>query len=323
MTWGPSSALDSAGPQAARLAHVTWGFLAVCAIVYVTVVGLLLVALIRRRKSDASSEGGQPFDERRRMTAVAVGGALTTLTLVALMIVSVRGGEGLNPMRGAHDVVTVRVIARQWWWEFQYPGSSPDDLVVTANELHIPVGRPVLLELISRDVIHSFWVPSLHGKRDLIPGHDSTTYIQADQPGVFRGQCAEFCGAQHAKMGFLVVAEAPVTWQTWLQRQRLPAAPGEALTSTTERHGRELFLHGTCPMCHAVSGTTAGATMGPDLTHVGGRFTVGAGSVENVEQHLTSWVANAQSIKPGSRMPPTPLPPDDVRDLVAYLESLQ
>ncbi len=141
------------------------------------------------------------------MTAVAVGGALTTLTLVALMIVSVRGGEGLNPMRGAHDVVTVRVIARQWWWEFQYPGSSPDDLVVTANELHIPVGRPVLLELISRDVIHSFWVPSLHGKRDLIPGHDSTTYIQADQAGVFRGQCAEFCGAQHAKMGFLVVAE--------------------------------------------------------------------------------------------------------------------
>jgi cytochrome c oxidase subunit 2 len=323
MTWGPSSSLDAAGPQAARLAQVTWGFLAVCAAVYVTVLALVIVAILRRRKSDGSPDPGTAFDERRRMTAVAVGGALTTLTLVALMVVSVRGGEGLNPMRGAHDAVRVRVIARQWWWELQYPGNAADQRVVTANELHIPVGRPVLLELISRDVIHSFWVPSLHGKRDLIPGHDSTTYIEADHPGVFRGQCAEFCGAQHAKMGLLVIAEPPDAWQAWLDRQRQPAAPAESLTEAAARHGRELFLRGTCPMCHTVSGTTAGAGMGPDLTHVGGRFTLGAGTLANVEQHLTDWVADAQAVKPGSRMPPTPLPPGDVHDLVAYLESLQ
>jgi cytochrome c oxidase subunit II len=173
MTWGQASALAPAGPQAARLAHVYWTFFAICAVVYVVVLATLLLALLRRDR--------EAPDEKARLRVVAVAGALTTVVLVTLLIVSVRAGHGLNPMRGAHDTVTVRVIARQWWWEFQYPGSSPDQRVTTANEMHIPAGRPVLIELVSRDVIHSFWVPALHGKRDVIPGHDSTTYIQADQ----------------------------------------------------------------------------------------------------------------------------------------------
>src|SRR3569623_1270928 len=162
-------------------------------------------------------------------------------------------------MRGAKDVLTVRVIGRQWWWELRYPGTAPDQQVVTANELHIPVGRPVLVELVSRDVIHSFWVPALHGKRDLVPGHDSTTYIQADRPGVVRGQCAEFCGAQHAQMGILVIAEPEDAFQAWLAAQRRPAPA--ALGAEAQR-GERLFLHGACVMCHRVAGPLAGATLG-------------------------------------------------------------
>jgi cytochrome c oxidase subunit 2 len=320
MTWGASSALAPAGPQAARLAHVMSAFMVVCVIVYVTVIAALVVALVRARRDGDERN----FDERPRLRVVSVAAAATTLVLVALLIVTVGAGHGLNPMRGAHDTLTVKVIGRQWWWEFQYPGAAPDDQVTTANELHIPVGRPILLELVSRDVIHSFWVPSLHGKRDLIPGHDSTTYIQADRPGVYRGQCAEFCGAQHAKMGFAVIAQSPADFERWLEQQRKPAAPpGAPVLSAEARHGQDLFLRGTCPMCHKVAGTPAGATMGPDLTHVAGRTTLAAGTVPNVHDHLASWIADAQAIKPGNRMPPTPVPAGDLNDLVSYLETLR
>jgi len=278
------------------------------------VLALLLLGALR--------PGSIAFDEQARLKLVAIGGVLTGLTLVALLVISIRGGHQLNPMRGAKDVLTVRVIGRQWWWELRYPGTAPDQQVVTANELHIPVGRPVLVELVSRDVIHSFWVPELHGKRDLVPGHDSTTYIQADRPGVFRGQCAEFCGAQHAQMGILVIAEPEDAFQAWLVRQRRPAPPPEALTAEAQR-GRQLFLRGTCVMCHRVAGTPAGATMGPDLTHLGSRTTLGAGSLPNVRQHLRRWVTDAQSVKPGSHMPPVPLSAADQDSLLAFLEALR
>jgi cytochrome c oxidase subunit 2 len=184
------------------------------------------------------------------------------------------------------------------------------------------VGRPILLQLESRDVIHSLWVPELHGKRDLIPGHDSTTYLQADHPGVFRGQCAEFCGAQHAKMGFLVIAEPEETFQAWLASQRR-SAPPEAALAPQARHGRSLFLHGTCVMCHRVAGTSAGATMGPDLTHVAGRATLAAVSLPNLHEHLRQWVVDAQAVKPGNHMPPTPLSAAEQDSLVAFLEALR
>jgi cytochrome c oxidase subunit 2 len=314
MIWGASSALEPAGPQAARLAHVYWIFFFVCAAVYLVVAALLLVAISRRGGE------GDGFDERRRLRVVAAGGVLTMLILVGLLVVSVRAGRGLNPLKNAADTVTVRVTARQWWWEFRYPGGAPDQEVTTANELHIPAGQPVLLELVSRDVIHSFWVPSLHGKRDLIPGHDSTTYIEADHPGLFRGQCAEFCGAQHAKMGFLVIADPPSEFQAWLARQRRAAA---APSTAAAKRGQALFQRGTCPMCHTVAGTLAGATMGPDLTHLGGRQTLGGGSLINRPGHLAAWIRDPHDVKPGNRMPPTPLTGEELQDLVAYLETLQ
>jgi cytochrome c oxidase subunit 2 len=312
MRWELTSALAPAGPQAARLAHVTWVFLGVCGAVYVVVLVLLAVALWRR--------GDPTFDERRRLTLVAAGGGFTAFVLVALLVESVAAGRGLNPMRGASEAFRVRVVARQWWWELQYPGSAPDQLVVSANELHIPVGQPVLLELVSRDVIHSLWVPSLHGKRDLVPGHDSTTWVQADRAGVFRGQCSEFCGAQHARMGLLVVAQPRRELEAWLSAQR---GAGASVLSAEQARGRVLFLHGTCATCHAVAGTTAGATLGPDLTHVASRLALGAGTVPNTRAGLRAWIADPHAFKPGNRMPPTPLPPEDLGALSAYLEALR
>jgi cytochrome c oxidase subunit 2 len=314
MSWGEDSVLAPAGPQAARLAHVYWLFFGTCAAVYVVMVVLLVIALTRGRE--------QALDEKRSLRAVALGGAVTTAVLIALLVGSTHGGHGLNPLLRAHDVLVVRVIARQWWWEFRYQGAAPDQEVTTANELHVPVGQPVLLELISRDVIHSFWVPALHGKRDLIPGHDSTTYIQADRAGLYRGQCAEFCGAQHAKMGFLVIAQTPADFHAWLARQRQPAV-SPLPTDEAAARGREVFLRGTCPMCHTISGTPAGATMGPDLTHLGSRLTLGAGSMPNARDHLADWIVDSQNVKPGNRMPPVPIRGRELQDLLAYLETLQ
>jgi cytochrome c oxidase subunit II len=316
MTWAVSSALSPAGPQAARLADLFWVFFGVATVVYVVTMGLLLRAI---------SVGGdsQRFEEARRLRLVAMVGLVTTAVLLVLLIVSIRGGRGLNPLRtvtAGEPALTIRVTARQWWWEFQYPGEQPDQLVITANEMHLPVGKPALLQLVSRDVIHSFWVPSLHGKRDLIPGHDSTTYVQADRPGVYRGQCAEFCGAQHAKMGFLVVAEDAATFSAWLRHQREPAAQA---ASPVAARGQDVFLRSACPMCHTVLGTIAGGRMGPDLTHLASRTTLGAATVENGGHRLTEWVADAQHVKPGSRMPPQPLAPAQLADLVGYLETLR
>jgi cytochrome c oxidase subunit II len=311
MTWEVSSSLAPAGAQAAQLAQVTWIFIAVCAAVYGIVLALVVVAVLRRQGA---------FDEHSRRRLAIAGGAVTTLVLLALLVVSARGQRGLGSPPSAGQALTVRVVARQWWWEFRYPGSAPDQLVTTANEMHIPAGQTVLLELVSRDVIHSFWAPSLFGKRDLIPGHDTTMYIQAHRPGVFRGQCAEFCGAQHAKMAFIIVAEPPAEFQAWLARQRQAAASPATAASI---RGRALFAGGTCPMCHAISGTEAAATMGPDLTHLASRLTLAAGSIPNVRHHLAQWILDAQNVKPGNRMPPIPLADADLQDLIAYLETLQ
>jgi cytochrome c oxidase subunit 2 len=312
MTWASSSVLSPAGPQAARLAHLFWIFFGVCAAVYLVMVVLVLASISRTPTA--------VFDEGPRLRVIAVGGALTTFILVVLLVFSVRAGGGLNPMPGAEQALTVRVIARQWWWEFQYPGTLPSDMVVTANEMHVPAGRPVLLQLASRDVIHSFWVPALHGKRDLIPGHDSTTYIQADQPGTYRGQCAEFCGAQHARMGFLVIAEPVTVFEAWLKHQREPAAPP---TTAAAARGQSRFLGSACPMCHTVAGTLAGAATGPDLTHLASRGTIGAGSVPNTPAHLAAWILDSHNIKPGNRMPPLPMAGAELQDLLAYLETLR
>jgi cytochrome c oxidase subunit 2 len=312
---GEHAVLAPAGPQAARLSHLWWVFLAICTAVYVVMMILLVIALARR------SEGA--LDPRRVTTVVASGGALTAATLVGLLIFSVRAGRGINPLvsaAGASEVLTVRVTGHQWWWDFEYEASPPSQMVRASNELHIPVGQPVLLRLISSDVVHSFWVPSLHGKRDLVPGHESTTYIQADRAGLFRGQCAEFCGDQHAQMAFSVIAESPGEFQAWLRQQRqIAPEPATALA----RRGREVFLSTSCSMCHTIVGTPAGSRVGPDLTHVASRLTIAAGSLANGQDRLAAWITDPHGFKPGVRMPPNPLPSGDLQALVSYLGTLQ
>jgi cytochrome c oxidase subunit 2 len=257
----------------------------------------------------------EPARERRLSMWVGAGTATTVVVLIGLLVVSIRTGAAVE-RRGAGAEVELEVIGHQWWWEVRYLGG----LVITANEIHIPTQRPVRIHLSSQDVIHSFWAPSLHGKTDLIPGKRNTIVIQADRPGVYRGQCAEFCGLAHAKMAFLVVAEDRAAFYAWLEAQRRPAAEP---TSDAGRRGRDVFLRSPCTSCHAIRGTAASATNAPDLTHFGSRMGLAAGTVPNARGHVAGWIANPERVKPGAHMPPTTLEPEDLDALAAYLGELR
>ena len=311
------SVLQPAGPQAERI-HALWNFmLAVSVVVYVVVVGVLFVATFRRRRSEAELAEGAP-GERGVTRLVSLATGVTVLTLFAFLLFDFSVGRALTS--DVKPAVAIEVTGHQWWWEVTYYHDIPNKRVTTANEIHIPVGRPVLLRLNSQDVIHSFWAPDLNGKRDLIPGKESSIWLQADTPGVYRGQCAEFCGYQHAKMAFLVVADRPADFQRWYAAQADTArTPTDSLTS----RGQEVFLTSQCVMCHSIHGTPAGATVGPDLTHVASRRYIGAGALPNTRGNLAGWVLDAQGIKPGAHMPPNSLSPADLQALLAYLGTLK
>jgi len=312
---GNQSMFNPQGPAARRIADLGLLMIAICLVVYLVVIAVAAWSLLRQRQASDDSE-----QTTARLGAIVAGAvAVTAAILVTLTAVSAAAGRGLTSPT-SQDTVTVDVIGHQWWWAFQYRSDKPQEFVTTPNELHVPVGVPVILRAQSRDVIHSFWVPNLQGKRDLIPGQLTTTWIQADRAGVYRGQCAEFCGHQHAKMAFVVVAEPMDAFQQWLQRQRQPAAEP---TGDEERHGRDVFLQSTCVTCHTIRGTDAGARVGPELTHVGSRQTIAAGTLPNSIEHLRMWIANPPSIKPGTRMPPHGLSPEDFEAVVSYLRSLE
>jgi cytochrome c oxidase subunit 2 len=221
---------------------------------------------------------------------------------------------GLRPLR-------IDVTGHQWWWEVEYPDNAdPQNIVTTANEIHVPVGRPVLIKMSSDDVIHSFWAPNLDGKKDLIPGHETRTWFRADTAGVYRGQCAEFCGHQHAKMAFFIVAEPKLEFEHWLEGQKGQASKP---TDTLAQAGERVFLSGTCAMCHAIAGTGAGSKVGPDLTHLASRRTIAAGTLPNNTGNLAGWILDPQSIKPGAKMPPNQLDPQSLQALLAYLGTLK
>ena len=313
---GLQSALDPAGPQASAIAAVTWTFFAIGLVVYVLVIAACAWAIFRRRTSaDSASETDD------RLTWVVAGAVATTVaTVIVLSAVSVVAGRGLTAPSGDSNVVTIDVIGHQWWWEFQYHGVGPSELVNSPNEMHIPVGIPVVITAISRDVIHSFWAPNLQGKRDLSPGFETQMRLQADAPGIYRGQCAEFCGHQHAHMAFQVVAEPAEAFQSWLEQQRQAAA--SPLTAEAQ-HGHDVFMSGTCATCHTIRGTTAGSRIGPELTHLASRKRIAAGTLDQTRDHLAQWIVDSQSIKPGNHMPPNPLAPDDLQALLSYLETLR
>jgi len=312
---GNQSMFNPQGPPARSIASLGWFLFGVSAVVYVAVLVPTAWALVRRRQRSDD----EPDTDRALTRWVTAAAGVTVVTLIVLTVVSVSAGRGLTSPSG-QGAVTVDVIGHQWWWDFQYRDVSPGDTFASPNELHIPVGVPIVLNVVSRDVIHSFWVPNLHGKRDLIPGQVTRTWIQADTPGVYRGQCAEFCGHQHANMGLTVVAEPIAQFQVWLQRQRQPAA--EPVTPE-QRQGRDVFLQSPCASCHTVRGTDAGSRFGPDLTHVASRLTIASGTLPNTREHLTRWIADPQAIKPGSRMPSHVRSAADGEAVVSYLRSLR
>jgi cytochrome c oxidase subunit 2 len=311
------SVLNPASPQA-RLIDRLWDSMYVVAIaVFVLVVLALLWAVFRRRQSADPAE--DPGRTRSMRTAVVVATALTTVILLVFLVFDITVGRAITTNPGK-NALQVRVTGHQWWWEVQYRDSVAQDWVTTANEIHIPVGRPVVFELRSTDVIHSFWPPNLSPKKDQIPGNENSLWFQADSADVYRGQCAEYCGHQHAKMAFLVIAEAPADFAGWLSRQRDTAlTPTDSMT----QRGQEVFLASSCRMCHTISGTPAGSRIGPDLTHLASRQTIAAGTLTNTRGNLAGWIIDPQSIKPGAKMPANQLKPAELQALLAYLESLR
>lgn len=307
---GRQSALDPAGPYSTAIADLWWIFFGVCAIVWVLVVAFMLVATFRGRR-DAS--------ERRLTLVIGVAAGVTVSILFVLLFLSTSTGNSLMTM-GPKQPLMIHVTGQQWWWAVEYKDPTPVRQFASANEIYVPVGRPVHLVLKSRDVIHSFWIPNLHGKRDLIPGHTSSFVIQADRPGTYEGQCAEFCGLQHAKMRLSLTAVPEAEFIRWADSQRRAAKPP---STPLELRGQQVFLAGTCAMCHAISGTPAKGRSAPDLTHVGSRRMLAANSIPNAIGHMAGWIVDPQSIKPGNNMPSNPLPSDDLEALVAYLQSLK
>ncbi len=316
---GRQSALDPAGPHAQALADLIWLFTWVCIAIWALTMLALAIALARRRPSSTGEPHAPAPDEERpylRVVSTAVG--LTTVIILALTALSYVSHRGIAdaPQGG----ITIRVIAHQWWWEVRYEDAVAGHSFTTANEIHIPVGELTRVSLVSTDVIHSFWVPNLMGKQDAITGHDSQVDLIADKAGTYRGQCAEFCGLQHAQMALQVIAEPRDAFAAWRQSQLAPAAE----PSDPERQkGKAVFESQPCSTCHTIRGTSAAAKVAPDLTHVAGRSYIAAGALPMSSGSLAAWIADPQTIKPGVHMPLTMVEPDELNALVAYLDGLK
>jgi cytochrome c oxidase subunit 2 len=320
---GNQDSLNPAGPAAAHIEHEFALIFWITASVYCLVLLFLVIAVWRRKHSVAVMPEPQPTSEAGdRLTSRAVAGAMiVTVTLLFIMLVgSFRASRALGKMND-EAALTINVIGHQWWWEVEYPNESePYKMVMTANEIHLPVGVPIRIHGTSQDVIHSFWAPNVQGKRDFIPGYETDVVMQVDKPGRWRGQCTEYCGEQHAHMAFYIVAEPRSDFEQWLSTQAQSAPPP---SSQQAIHGQQVFMMHACVMCHTIRGTSAGSRVGPDLTHVASRSTIGAGELQNSTGNLSGWVLNAQRIKPGCRMPPNQLSGTDLQDLLAYLETLR
>jgi cytochrome c oxidase subunit 2 len=303
------SILSPKGTSEAKVDGLWWLLFWVSIAVFLVVVVLMAAAIVRRRRREeptkAEPRWGEPF-------VVIAGIVVPALILATVFFISLNDLNSITDS-GNDPALTVQVIGHMWWWEVRYPNGA-----VTANEIHIPVGQPVRFEVTSADVIHSFWVPQLGPKIDMIPGRTNFTTLEATTPGRYRGQCAEFCGLEHANMALFVIAEPASTFDSWMRQQALPAA---APTGEAAR-GLQVF-ESTCAGCHTIRGTTATGVVGPDLTHLASRQTIAAGTLVNDQQNLDLWITDPQSVKPGAVMPPTNLDPADLRALVDYLRGLR
>lgn len=307
----PPPVFDPHGPFSNGITALAWILLGLTGSIFVFVCASLWVALYGDAGLRAKL-GGERFVKW-------FGLILPTGVLFVLLVCSAWLLTGLTAIRG--DEPRMRVAGNIYWWRVSYLDAGGREVLADANELHIPVGRRVLIDMVSEDVIHSFWVPKLAGKMDMIPGRTNRLLLQADRPGVYGGQCAEFCGGAHALMGFVVVAHEATDWQRWLAARQ---APQPAPTDPEARRGAQLFNDVGCAACHRIAGTDAQGLSGPDLTHVGARRSLGAGILPNHRGTLTGWIGDSQSIKPNNRMPAyRSLPAADLNALAAYMESLR
>lgn len=308
---GPQSMLDPSGTGARDAADLWWLMFWMGTAVFIVVLALIGLAIVRGDRA-----GNTALTRNGRQRMVILGGVVVPVVIIAIVFSgSTRALLGMGDLRASSDVV-VDVVAHQYWWEVRYP----DDDVVTANEIHIPVDRTVELRLTSTDVIHSFWVPQLHGKIDMMPGKTTSISIRADDAGTYRGQCAQFCGAQHANMALLVVAEDDETFQDWVAHQASPAE--EPQEGSIIARGRDIYMSSACVYCHTIEGTVSNGDLGPDLTHLGSRETLAAGMLENNPGNLAGWIVDPQEIKPGNSMPAVDLTGEELQALLEYLNSL-
>ena len=285
---------------------------AVSAFVVVLVGALLLLGIVPSRRRRHRPRETPTWAWR---TVLFGGVVFPIFVLVALWVLTLRDIRAISaPRAGA---LTVAVTGHDWWWEVRYPTQN----ILTANDIHIPTGQPVKVLLTTNDVLHSFWVPQLAGKTDLIAGKTNVMWVQADRPGVYRGQCAEYCGLQHAHMAFYVIAQAPADFRAWVSKESVNSL---SPISPNVSRGEQVFTSNACAACHSIHGTTANrGTLGPDLTHFGSRLSIGAGTVPNTPGNLAGWIIDSQSIKPGNLMPPIQLSPSDLQALIDYLERLK
>jgi len=319
---GVQPMLAPGGPQATSIAHLGWFILITFSAV--TIVMWVLIFWVAARRRGTLAEHA-PYDAPSDKRWVVIGGFLIpTIILCTIFVVTLNTmkafpmGDNEAHARPPEIVVT----GHQWWWEIEYRfGDGVAERVVDANELHLPTGQPVDIELQTRDVIHSFWIPRLHGKVDLVPGFENHIRIQVDRPGLYRGECAEYCGPQHAHMILLVDAQPPSDFQAWLARERQPSAgPADPVAA----RGEHVFMANACVLCHSIRGTEAHGLVGPDLTHLASRKAIASNAFPNRRGFLAAWVTHAQSMKPNAAMPSvTAFNGDDLRALVTYLEGLK
>jgi cytochrome c oxidase subunit II len=307
--------LHAYGPAARPSMILGWVFTAIAIAVCIIIALLLLAAILRKRPMEDPQKihhGGH--GPRWVMIGTGISaGILFAMAIYALVILNETAAPQSKP------TLTITVTGYDWWWKVEYENEDPAKAFETANEIHIPTGAPILLKLKSADVIHAFWVPRLAGKTQMIPGQSNRQWLEADQPGIYQGQCTQFCGLQHAHMAFEVTAQNPADFEAWQAAQRNPAAmPSDADAIV----GQHVFMN-RCSACHAVRGTDAMGEHAPNLTHLGSRRLIAAGLLSNTPDHVMNWVAHAQELKPGARMPDIALSPQESAALSAYLATLK
>lgn len=311
----PYQIFSSASDPAERVTRIAWFLIGLAAVVYAGVMAIMIASFFRNRSRrentvDLSDPG---------VGWIVWGGAVMPAVVLGSIFVVAMTAMGRFPKDPS--VLSIYVTGHQWWWEFEYGYPQLEARFKTANEIHIPVNRPVRLLLTTGDVIHSFWVPQLQGKLDLIPGDTNDLRLVARTPGVYHGECSEYCGTEHARMRLIVVAEDSASFERWVSDQ---LADAHAPTDSMEAEGQREFVGGACALCHSVRGTPANGQLAPDLTHVGSRQMIAAGTLPNTLGNLEAWIANAQALKPGAKMPTiTQYNGEQLRALAAYVASLK